>query len=61
VETSFCRKKLEAQKKKISKNLLKTFGIPVLVLGDYEMPKGLEGVCIKKHECYDTIEKLYPD
>ena len=23
------------------------------------MPKGLEGVCIKKHECYDAIEKLY--
>jgi len=56
----FCRKKLNAQKKKDLQKFLEdicyTCGD---VFEDYEMPKGLEGVCIKKHKCYDTIEKLY--
>ena len=26
---------------------------------DITMPEGLESVCIKVHNCYDPIEKLY--
>ena len=56
----FSRKKLNLQKRILLQQFLEDGSYACGDnFSDYELPSGLEGICIKEHKCYDTIEKLY--
>ena len=55
----FSRKKLNLQKRILLQQFLEDVSYTCGDnFSDYELPSGLEGICIKEHKCYDTIEKL---
>ena len=56
----FSHKKLNLQKKRLLQQFLEDVSYTCGdKFSDYELPSGLEGICIKKHKCHDTIKTLY--
>jgi hypothetical protein len=56
----FSKKKLIPQAVTQLQNLLEDISYSCgATFEDITMPEGLESVCVKRHNCYDPIEKLY--